>query len=43
MGKLLYFIGGIIMGSVCTLAALGFTEEELDEMQEGTETDFQEE
>ena len=30
MEKLLYFVGGIIVGSIGTLAALGFTEEELD-------------
>lgn len=30
MEKLLYFVGGIIVGSISTLAALGFTEEELD-------------
>ncbi len=30
MEKLLYFIGGIIVGSINTLAAFGFTEEELD-------------
>lgn len=42
MEKLLYFIGGIIMGSVGTLAALGFTEEELDEMQGGFEEDMEE-
>lgn len=28
--KLLYFVGGIIVGSISTLAALGFSEEELD-------------
>ena len=27
MEKLLYFVGGIIVGSIGTLAALGFTEE----------------
>ena len=31
MEKLLYFVGGIIVGSIGTLAALGFTEEKLDE------------
>lgn len=30
MEKLLYFVGGLIVGSISTLAALGFTEEELD-------------
>ena len=30
MEKLLYFVGGIIVGSISTLAALGFSEEELD-------------
>lgn len=30
MEKLLYFVGGIVVGSISTLAALGFTEEELD-------------
>ena len=30
MEKLVYFIGGIIVGGICTLAALGFDEEELD-------------
>ena len=34
MEKLLYFVGGIIVGSISTLAALGFTEEELDEMRQ---------
>lgn len=34
MEKLLYFVGGIIVGSIGTLAALGFTEEELDEMRQ---------
>ena len=34
MEKLLYFVGGIIVGSISTLAALGFTEEELDEVGE---------
>ena len=29
MEKLLYFVGGIIVGSISTLAALGFSEEEL--------------
>ena len=33
MEKLLYFVGGIIVGSIGTLAVLGFTEEELDEMR----------
>lgn len=32
MEKLLYFIGGIIVGSISSLAALGFTEGELDEL-----------
>lgn len=30
MEKLVYFIGGIIVGGICTLAALGFDEEDLD-------------
>lgn len=30
MENLLYFVGGIIVGSISTLAALGFSEEELD-------------
>ena len=30
MEKLLYFVGGIIVGSISTLAAFGFSEEELD-------------
>ena len=30
MEKLLYFVGGSIVGSISTLAALGFSEEELD-------------
>ena len=34
MEKLLYFVGGIIVGSISTLAALGFTEGELDEVGE---------
>ena len=34
MEKLLYFDGGIIVGSISTLAAHGFTEEELDEVGE---------
>lgn len=34
MEKLLYFVGGIIVGSIGTLAALGFTEEKLDEMRQ---------
>lgn len=32
MERLLYFISGIIVGSISTLAALGFTEKELDEI-----------
>lgn len=35
MEKLLYFVGGIIVGSISTLAALGFTEEGLDELEHG--------
>lgn len=38
MEKLLSFVGGIIVGSISTLAALGFTEEELDEIGEWGET-----
>ena len=34
MEKLLYFVGGIIVGSISTLAALGFTEEELEAIGE---------
>ena len=34
MEKLLYFVGGIIVGSISTLAALVFTEEELDAIGE---------
>jgi len=34
MEKLLYFVGGIIVGSIGPLAVLGFTEEELDEMRQ---------
>ena len=34
MEKLMYFVGGIIVGSIGTLAVLGFTEEELDEMRQ---------
>lgn len=30
MEKLVYFIGGIIVGGICTLAALGFDGEALD-------------
>ena len=30
MEKLLYFVGGIIVGSISTVAAFGFSEEELD-------------
>ena len=34
MEKLLYVDGVSIVGSIGTLAALGFTEEELDEMRQ---------
>ena len=30
MEKLLYFVGGIIVGSISTLGGRGFSEEELD-------------
>lgn len=41
MEKLLYFVGGIIVGSISTLAALGFSEEELDGVGGGE--DFEQE
>ena len=34
MEKLIYYVGGIIDGSISTLAALGVTEEELEAIGE---------